>query len=249
MSRNYELLQQAGKERELFQPDLEVRDSTTETFSIERNDLGLEGLEREEVTKLVQRVFLLPGRDVSRVVMFSSAEKGVGCTWVTANAAMVLASLVPGSVCVIDANLRSPDLHTQFGFGNNLGLAGAVRQAGPVRDFTQRLGANLWLMSSGSDDSSSQTILSSDRMSARIAELRNEFDYVLVDSPALNLYSDAVVLARHCDGLVLVLKANSSRRETVQKALKDLSAANVRVLGAVLNQRTFPLPEAIYKRL
>jgi protein-tyrosine kinase len=51
------------------------------------------------------------------------------------------------------------------------------------------------------------------------------------------------------DGVVLVLKANSSRREAARQALNEMQSANVRVLGAVLNQRTFPIPEKIYKRL
>jgi Mrp family chromosome partitioning ATPase len=51
------------------------------------------------------------------------------------------------------------------------------------------------------------------------------------------------------DGVVLVLKAHSSRRETARSAVHDLAAANVRTLGAVLNQRTFPIPEKLYRRL
>jgi len=137
----------------------------------------------------------------------------------------------------------------QFGVEYHRGLTDAVKQSGRVRDFTRPVGANLWLMTSGSNESNGQTVLASDQMSARMIELRTEFDYVMIDSPALNLYSDAIALARACDGLVVILKANFSRRETVRKALRDLSAANVRVLGAVLNQRTFPLPEAIYSRL
>jgi Mrp family chromosome partitioning ATPase len=51
------------------------------------------------------------------------------------------------------------------------------------------------------------------------------------------------------DGIVLVLRANSSRRESARKATQDLQNAKARVLGAVLNQRTFPIPESIYKKL
>jgi Mrp family chromosome partitioning ATPase len=46
-----------------------------------------------------------------------------------------------------------------------------------------------------------------------------------------------------------MLKANSSRRDTARKAMQELQTGNVRALGAVLNQRTFPIPEALYKRL
>ena len=57
------------------------------------------------------------------------------------------------------------------------------------------------------------------------------------------------MLARNAEGVVLVLRANSSRREAARKAVRDLEAANVRVLGAVLNHRTFPVPESIYRKL
>jgi Mrp family chromosome partitioning ATPase len=86
-------------------------------------------------------------------------------------------------------------------------------------------------------------------MRQRITELRSGVDYVLIDASAMNVSNDATVLAAAADGVVMVLKANSSRRETVRKAVQDMQAAHVRVLGAVLNQRTFPIPDAIYNRL
>jgi Mrp family chromosome partitioning ATPase len=249
MNRNYEALQQVGKGQELSPPPLQEQDSVARPTNIERNGWVLEGLEKEEVTKLVQRVFLQPGPEVSRAVVFSSSENGAGCSWITARVAKVLSALVPGSVCVVDANLRSPDLQKQFGAANHRGLADALQHPGPIRDFTQQLGVNLWLMSADSGKSNGHTTLIPDRICARMAELRKEFDYVVIDSPPLNLYGDATVVARGCDGVVLILKANVSRRETVRKVLQDLSAANVRVLGTVLNQRTFPLPQAIYSKL
>jgi Mrp family chromosome partitioning ATPase len=86
-------------------------------------------------------------------------------------------------------------------------------------------------------------------MRLRLAELHAAFDYVLIDAAALNACNDAIVLGGLSDGVVLTLKANSSRRETARKAVQELQAANVRTLGAVLNQRTFPIPDALYKRL
>ena len=82
-----------------------------------------------------------------------------------------------------------------------------------------------------------------------MTELRSEFDYVLIDTPAISSSNDATVLGAVTDGLVLVLKANSSRRESARGAMHDLRAAKVRVLGAVLNQRTFPIPQSIYDKL
>jgi Mrp family chromosome partitioning ATPase len=109
--------------------------------------------------------------------------------------------------------------------------------------------ANLWLLTCGSPEKCEQALNSSDHMLSCIQQLRSHFDFVLIDSPPMNLFNDAMRLASAGDGIALVLKANTSRRETAQRVLREARAANVRVLGAVLNHRTFPVPESIYKRL
>jgi Mrp family chromosome partitioning ATPase len=72
---------------------------------------------------------------------------------------------------------------------------------------------------------------------------------VLIDASAMNVSNDATALAAAADGMVIVLKANFTRRETMRKTVHDLQSAKVRVLGAVLNQRTFPIPQSIYDKL
>jgi protein-tyrosine kinase len=72
---------------------------------------------------------------------------------------------------------------------------------------------------------------------------------VLVDAPPLSRYADAVTLGQVTDGFVLVLEANATRREVAQMAADSLRAANIRILGAVLNKRTFPIPTSLYKKL
>jgi Mrp family chromosome partitioning ATPase len=86
-------------------------------------------------------------------------------------------------------------------------------------------------------------------MKARFDELRSEFDYLLVDTPSLTRYADATALGRLTDGLVVVLQANSTRKETALRVMEDLRAAQIPVLAAVLNKRTFPIPDSIYHRL
>ena len=150
----------------------------------------------------------------------------------------------------MDANLRNPGLHRQFAVENLYGLADALQGSEPLLKFARTMSrSNLWLVSCGSSADAALPLLSSDGMRRRIAELRSGVDYVLIDASAMNVSNDATALAASADGLVMVLKANSSRRETVRKTVHDLQAAQVRVLGAVLNQRTFPIPESIYNRL
>jgi Mrp family chromosome partitioning ATPase len=205
---------------------------------------------RAEVVKLVHNLFLVSGPKAPHRVVFTASESGAGCSWVVARAGEILASQVPGSVCLVDCNLRSPSLHQKFGAVNHYGLCDALQQVDPIRQYAQRLSrSNLWLLSSGSVTENWQELMTSSRLQARLAELFAEFDYVLMDAVSLNVCNDGVVLGRLADGVVLVIKANSSRREIARKVLQELQAANMPVLGAVLNQRTFPIPERLYKLL
>ena len=91
--------------------------------------------------------------------------------------------------------------------------------------------------------------MKAENLQARINELRNEFAYILVDSPPVSEHTDAILLGRLADGAVMVLESNATRREVARIAKEDLEAAQVRVLGAVLNKRTFPIPQFLYDRV
>jgi capsular exopolysaccharide synthesis family protein len=256
MSRNFELLQKIGKEQDVFEPEeigftQEQPEIVHEAPAISPAPvLNVGAEELAEVTKLVQRLFLLPGADVPRSVVFLGTESGNGCSWMCARTAEVLASQVTGTVCLVDANLREPAQHEMFGLPNHHGLSDSLRFPQPIGHFARKLNRpNLYMVSCGSTAENWQGLVSSDRMRLRLAELRNEFDYVLIDAAALSICNDGVVLGCAADGVVLVLKANSSRRESARKAVQELQTARARVLGAVLNQRTFPIPESIYKKL
>jgi capsular exopolysaccharide synthesis family protein len=165
-------------------------------------------------------------------------------------ASETLASQVKASVCVVDANFHAPFLHEYFRSNNSKGLAEAVLGSGPIRNYAQLAnGGNLWVITCGSRTTDPHTLLTSDRLQPRLAELRAVFDYVLIDAPPVNLYGDATLLGRLADGVVLVVQANSTHREAVRKAKESLESAKLHVLGAVLNKRTFPIPESWYQKL
>lgn len=73
-------------------------------------------------------------------------------------------------------------------------------------------------------------------------DLRQSFDYTLIHGPASGTRTEAALLGSLCDGVVLVVEANSTRRVAAQKVKERLHSANARLLGAVLSQRTFPIP-------
>jgi len=258
MSRNFELLQNLGKEQDIFEAEREsamAAPSPTPVVPMAAVELAplqlkMDESQRDELAKVVQRLFLVPGADAAHTVVVAATESGSGCTWTCARMAEMLASQITASVCVVDANLTAPGLHLQFQTENFRGLSDALREPESIRKFAGQVSReNLWLVSSGADSANWQNLLSSDRMRIRLAELRREFDYVIIDAPALNTANHGIVLGHASDGIVLVIKANASRREIARKAVQELESAQVRILGAVLNQRSFPIPQGIYNKL
>jgi len=251
MSKNFELLQNLGKEQEMFAaPAAPAVAPVLQPVEVTPPQLAMYEGQRDELGKLVLRLFLQPETERPRCVMFAATEAENGCSWTCARAAEILASQVAGTVCLVDANLHSPGLHEQFGVENYHGLVDSLLMPEPIRHFIHPLNrSNLWILSCGHEAGNGRLQLSSDRAHARISELRAQFDYVLIDAPPLSAGNETISVARAADGIVLVLKANSTRRESTRKAVQELNNAKIKVLGAVLNQRTFPIPETIYHRL
>ena len=255
MSKNFELMQDAKIRLEIPEIEEQKPSRAPVNGAIKGNGKRVrfnseDELTREESSKLVQSLFLSHKEESPRVVAFAGIDSGNGCSWICAQTAELLAHKKLGSVCLVDANLRAPSLPELFGVTNHFGLTDALSKNGSIRDFARVVRSdNLWLLSCGSLAAESSGLLNSETMKERVAELREEFDYVLIDSPPLNTYSDGVALGQLADGVVLVLEANSTRREAAAKVTENLRAAQINILGAVLNKRTFPIPEFLYHRL
>ncbi len=258
MSRNFELLHEAGRVQEMLRKPVEIRRPVEESHVVaapaapirpSAPAIEIAAPARDEVLKLVQRLFLSGGHR-NRVVVFTGTEPGNGCSWICAHAADLLASQIGGTVCAVDCDVQAPTLHQEYKVQNHYGLAEALRGEEPIRQYAQQLSrSNLWLLSCGAINQESQQLLALETMRRRISELRDEFDYVLLDVTPLSAGEYGSILGKWCDGVTLVLKANSSSRMAARQALEGLRAAQIPVLGAVLNQRTFPIPESIYNRL
>lgn len=248
MSRNFDLLQEMEgrpplertRSVQVVLPAVSQGESETEYKSLS-NDAALE---------LVQRIFISPVESRPRLVVFAGIEHGNGCSGTAASVAEALAENAGGRVCLVEANFRSPGLPALFGSTNHYGLTDALRVNDPIRSIATPVNNDrLWLLSSGPLAADSPNLLASERLKTRFAELRTEFDFVIVDAPPMTSYSDALALGKLSDGVVLVLEADSTRREAAAAAAENLRSAQVEILGAVLNKRTFPIPDMIYRRL
>ena len=245
MSRNFELLAQVeellGASAPEVPTDVIVREQPRVTAA---PIADLEGVGKQEMLRLVQQVFLSANGSAPRQVVFCGVNDGKGSSVICARTGRVLAAQTSRPVCIVDANHHSQTARGLFEAGSN---AFGVAPGSSAREQCQKIAENLWLAPAavlGTDNGSSVSDLR-----ARLEALRREFDYVLVDAPPAALHSHTAVLGQAADGIVLVLEANATRRIAAKKTKEALEAGSVRLLGTVLNNRTFPVPEKLYRRL
>jgi len=247
MSRNFELLQNLGREPKLFSSAAFPARNGTERQAPKLFTSGF-GVD-PEINQLCQRLFV-GGADAAeaRVVTFCSVQSAASEGQICAYTAMTLAARVNRTVCVVDSNLRSPSLHRFFGVSNQSGFSEAATSDSTLTCHARQIGdSNLTLITAGRMPDSQ--VAQSESTACRLRELRSHFDYVLINGPTVPDRGQAIFLGRLSDGIVLILEANSTRRDTAMRVRVEMEQANVPVLGAVLNNRTFPIPDSLYSKL
>jgi hypothetical protein len=239
-SRNFDVLHQAGKGQQLFEspaPSVAAPPKLAPPPA---------GIFRGETLKLVQQLFLAPDCLAPRALVFCAVEQGNERNGICARVAELLASHTRGSICVVDANVASPSLHTYFGVENRQGFRAAMVEADPVKNFTQRVGQDrLWLMPAGvlPSGADSTSVLTFGRLGARIAELRASFDHVLVDAPPAIGDSVAAYLGSLADGVILIVEQSFTPRQAARELKEEIEAVGGRVLGVVLHRRALPFSD------
>jgi hypothetical protein len=199
---------------------------------------------QEQIRGLVRQVFL-SGRQPAQQVVFSAVDER-NIAGLCMQVGEALAAQIPGTVCVVEASARSPQLRS---VSVNSERRVVPRGFGSLRESARQISNRLWLAPMNLFQSEDENAISAEGLRTTVRELRLEFDYTVFHGPPAGLYSEAALLGQMSDGVVLVLKANSTRRVAAQKVVQKLHAANVRLLGTVLNDRTFPIPERIYRKL
>jgi len=246
MSRNFELMREVERDQAFRSSRLVEPASPISGEKPNRNNR----LDDNLTLRLVQQIFLQQTEESPRMVVFAGIDHGNGCSQIATSVAETLAGNAPGAVCLVEANFRSPALSAILGTNNYHGLTDALLEEGPIRSFIKPVcDGRLWLLSSGPLGADSPNLLTSERMRARCLELRQAFDFVIVDAPPMTRYADAIALGQLSDGIVLILEGGATRREAARSAVENLRSSRVPVLGAVLNKRTFPIPERIYNKL
>ncbi|MBI4643512.1 MAG: hypothetical protein HY743_07230 [Deltaproteobacteria bacterium] len=198
--------------------------------------------------KLKNYLHVLEKSQKMKVVQFTGADRNVGASTIACNLALVLAwDLFDHRILLVDANLASPAVHQAYGVPGEPGLLNYLTGEMTLQQVVQPSSRpNLGVMGVGR--SSTQVLSPFDliKIDTFLEEVRNRYDYVVVDSAPVLRSSDSRTLSSKMDGVIFVAEANQTRYEVINDAENHIEG-NARLAGIVLNKRRFVIPKALYK--
>ena len=171
-----------------------------------------------------------------KTVLVTSASPSDGKSSIVANLATVIAQSEK-NVVVMDADMRRPTLHKLFKLSNRIGLSDYfIRTPEKMTGVVKKTRVNgLNIITSGSLPPNPSELLSSSKMQDVLSLLEKHFDMVLLDSPPLLAVTDALILAKSVNGVLLVVDPKKTKRGAIRQAIEQLQRLDTRLLGVVLN--------------
>jgi hypothetical protein len=191
----------------------------------------------EQIRALIQHTFLSGSLKPLRQIIFAGADESAPVSDLCMRIATVLAEGVRSDVCLVGNHNPARIDHKEdaqfqaFGFPRPSG----------------QISSNLWLIpASALWDSGPGT---SANFCRQLEGLNRDFEFSVIEGPSVRTHPGALMLAKCCDGVVLALEAELTRRAAAQKAKETLASAGANLLGTILCNRSFPIPDAIYRRV
>jgi len=193
--------------------------------------------------------FTLFSDEPIRTLLVTSAVPGEGKTICASYLARTLARVRQGRFLLVDADLVNPTLHTRYDVPPGPGWTDYLVNGRVLDECLSPTDIdNLQVLPAGSVPPNPGAIFASRRMKEFVKELKDRFDLVVFDSSPLLPVSAATLLAANLDAALMVVKAGSTKRQLVKKAVALLNESRTRVLGVVLNQVVDnEFPEYAYK--
>lgn len=170
-------------------------------------------------------------------IAFTSSSKGEGKTVTAINVASALAQQVDTKVLVIECDLRRPQVHTAFKLSPTPGLTNYLNNECTYEDMLRDTRVNnLKAVCYGAVPPNPSELLASDAMSDFVKQMEKEYDYIIFDTPPIGVVIDAMPMIKTADGVVVVVKNNSTTYPQLNKTLDTLQRAGGKTLGIIINK-------------
>ncbi|MGD0623085.1 MAG: polysaccharide biosynthesis tyrosine autokinase [Thermodesulfobacteriota bacterium] len=182
-------------------------------------------------------IFATSVGDPKKFILITSSAPSEGKTFVTANLGVALAQSGK-RVLLVEADLRNPFLHEIFGIEKSPGLTNAMLNGEieypdlPIRPTQVE---NLEILPSGDNPPNPSELLCSEKMEIVFSALREQYDFVLFDSPPVFLTSDPIILAQRVDGVIIVTRSGETNKDIFKEAVERLLRVEAKILGILFN--------------
>lgn len=170
-----------------------------------------------------------------RRISITSAAPGEGKSISLLNLAISVAE-DGNRVLLIDADLRRPTVARMLVEQQSPGLSNILAEQAEIEDaIRSQVHPNLDVIPAGDVPPNPSELLGSSKMRELIDEMSKKYDYILVDTPPVNVVSDTNIVTSLLDGVLLLVRQNSSHRDAVKRAISNLALTGIKPLGFVLN--------------
>ena len=179
-------------------------------------------------------IFLLAQNGGGNVIALTSCNASEGKSTSSVNLAIAFSQL-EDRVLIIDADMRRSSLHKKLKVENEAGLSNVLAGLANFDDVKVNINDKLDLLTSGQVPPNPSELLGSRRFETLIKELKTKYSYIIIDTPPINIVSDALVIAPNTDGLVLVIRDGFTPNYSIRRAIANTEFSNIKILGAIMN--------------
>ncbi|MGN0676545.1 MAG: CpsD/CapB family tyrosine-protein kinase, partial [Ruminococcus sp.] len=170
-----------------------------------------------------------------KIITVSSANPSEGKSTTTSNISLSLAE-AGKKVLLIDADLRKPVQHKIFQVNNKIGFSGVLGNINSFEEAVQKnVAENLDLLTSGIKPPNPSELIGSMNTYELLKGLSKIYDYIIIDTPPVNVVTDALNISSEISGMIMVLKHASTTTDDIEKAIKTVQLANGDLLGMIIN--------------
>lgn len=179
--------------------------------------------------------FSLPEAEECKIIGVTSPLKGEGKSTTAVNIAYTMAQTA-GKVLLIEADMRLPTLARRLRVRTKPGLSNLLVGQCNGNDILQKSGLlpNLWVTTAGEIPPNPAELLGSERMGATLQALAKVFDVIIVDLPPVTAVTDAVIVSKYVQGMVVAVRQNYCDRASIDDTVKQLRFAKAKILGFVM---------------
>ena len=169
-----------------------------------------------------------------KTLVVTSANPGEGKTTVSSNLALVL-SQGEKKILLIDCDMRRPSIHKRFRVTNTHGITDLLLGKKSIDSVINKFNNNLHIITSGKIPPNPAEMLDSKVMTKFLDAMKNEYDYIVIDTPPIQAAADAQILSTKTDGILVVVRAGETKKDIVIDSISKLKKVNANIIGTVLN--------------